>query len=313
MKKFIFRLSLFAILVPVTLFFVIGVMGMMFPKTFSRTIKNKRGDVGYMYTRIKELKSIDSVDILIVGSSHAYRGFDPRVFAGKGIRIFDLGSSAQTPMQTEILVKKYISRVKPKLVIFEVFPGVFAIDGVESSVDLISNAGIDLSTVMMVCRVNNLITYNTLLFHGFKKLFFKNRFHEPECKNGECYIPGGYVERTQLVRFKGGKQGELKNWSFRDDQIRAFGRTIEYLKKNHYRTILVQAPITYYFYHSYENNSAIDQFYRSYGLDYYNFNFSKIGSSSGLFYDQDHLNMEGVEQFNNMVLSVINGPPGLLK
>jgi hypothetical protein len=307
MKKLILHLSVFTIFVLIILFFVIGTMGMLFPKTFSKTIKNKRGDVGHMYTRLKELNSTGPVDVVVIGSSHAYRGFDPRIFAGEGIRIFDLGSSSQSPIQTEILIKKYIRRLKPKLVIYEVFPGVFLNDGVESSVDLISNGKIDYRTVLMALRINNLITYNTLFFHSFKKLFFKEKFNEPVCKAGECYIPGGFVQRTQIARYKGRTNNQLDslNWIFRSDQINAFRRTMAFLKSRNCETILIQAPIAYTFFNSYYNNHEIDDFFRSFGVHYYNVNYSKIGNSNALFYDRDHLNMDGVWQFNKFVISII--------
>jgi hypothetical protein len=310
MKQLIFHLVLFALFLLLVLFLVIGTIGTIAPKTFDKNIKNKRGDVGHMYTRMKELKSTGKVDVLVIGSSHAYRGFDPRIFAHAGIKIFDLGSSAQTPIQTEILVKKYSERLGPKLVIFEVFPGVFSNDGVESSVDLISNGPIDFSTIMMALRINNLITYNTLFFHSFKKLFLKDNFKEPDCKNGECYIPGGYVQRTELVGFKGEHKGSPRNWVFRGDQINAFTRTLAFLKEKNYQTILIQAPITYNFYDSYGNNPEIDRFFQKFGVDYYNINTCNIGKCNALFYDRDHLNQKGVAEFNSLVLALIKGKPG---
>jgi hypothetical protein len=310
MKRLIFHLVLFALFLILVLFIVIGTMGTIAPKTFDKNIKNKRGDVGHMYTRMKELKSMDQVDILVIGSSHAYRGFDPRIFAGEGIKIFDLGSSAQTPIQTEILLKKHIGRLKPRLVIFEVFPGVLSNDGVESSVDLISNVPIDFSTLVMALRINNLITYNTLFFRSFRNLFFKDKFKEPVCKNGECYVSGGYVQRTELVGFKGEHKGKPRNWVFRDDQINAFTRTLAFLKEKHYQTMLIQAPITYNFYGSYGNNPEIDRFFQKFGVDYYNANASNIGKCNALFYDRDHLNQKGVAEFNALVLALIKGKPG---
>ncbi|MCX6267461.1 MAG: hypothetical protein NTW16_08910 [Bacteroidetes bacterium] len=182
MKQLLFHLILFSLFFLLVLFIVIGTMGTVAQKAFDKNILTKTGEGGYTHTRMKEMKTIGHVDILVIGSSHAYRGFDPRIFASKGIKIFNLGSSAQTPIQTEILVKEHIDRLKPKLVIFEVFPGVFTNDGVESSLDLITNSDINIGTVMMTLRINNLITYNAFysMFtgNGFLKIILKNRHVE---------------------------------------------------------------------------------------------------------------------------------------
>jgi hypothetical protein len=98
MRTLLIRLMLFSIFLLLVLFTVIGMMGRYGPKSFRKNIKDKRGDIGHMFTRNKELNSLDSIDILVIGSSHVYRGFDPRFFSKKGIRLFNLGSSAQTPL-----------------------------------------------------------------------------------------------------------------------------------------------------------------------------------------------------------------------
>jgi hypothetical protein len=311
MKRLILNLVLFPLLLAPVLILAVGVAGTFAPKTFAKNIKNKRGDIGHMHTRLKELNTQGPVDILVTGSSHAYRGFDPRIFAAEGITIFDLGSSSQSPIQTELLVKKYFGRLKPRLVIIEVFPGVFINDGVESSVDLISNGPVDLNSMIMAFRINNLITYNAFFFRIFKNLFSGDRFEEPVCKNGECYVTGGFVQRTELVRCKPQKKGKPQSWNLRKDQIRAFKRTLKFLAKQDCRVMLVQAPITHAFFDAYTNNTEVDRFFRSFGVSYYNTNYSGIGKSYDLFYDRDHLNTDGVRQFNRLILALIRGNPRL--
>lgn len=307
MKKFLLRLLVFSLVALIALFCVVGAAGVLFPETFRGSIKDKRGDVGHLFSRLREVKTKGPVDILVIGSSHAYRGFDPRFFERRGQTIFVLGSSAQTPIQTEILVKRYIDRLKPRTVVVEVFPGVFCIDGVESSIDLISNGDIRPDLVCMAMRINNLITYNSLLFHSFRRLVFGNRFNEPECRNGECYISGGFVERTETEVFKGRKKGQPISWLMRDDQKRAFARIITFLKKRDCRTVLLQAPVVRPFYETYDNNAAVDAWFKSFGLEYYNYNQTFISDSNHFFYDQDHLNRTGVKHFNKLVYRTLEG------
>ena len=90
-----------------------------------------------MLTRLNEVKNIKNIDILFLGSSHTYRGFDTRVFKKNGYNSFNLGSSSQSPIQTLTLTKRYLNQLNPKLIVYEVYPTTFTIDGIESSLDII--------------------------------------------------------------------------------------------------------------------------------------------------------------------------------
>ena len=83
-----------------------------------------------MFTRLKEVKTVKNVDILFLGSSHTYRGFDTSIFHDCGYSAFNLGSSSQTPIQTLTLANRYLKQLNPKLVVLEVYPGNFTGDGV---------------------------------------------------------------------------------------------------------------------------------------------------------------------------------------
>ena len=55
------------------------------------------------------------------------------------LKTFNLGSSSQTPIQTKMLLDEHLDRLNPKLVVFEVYPVVFQLEGVESALDFIAN------------------------------------------------------------------------------------------------------------------------------------------------------------------------------
>lgn len=149
------------------------VWGSLMPSDLNKNLNYRRGASGYTYTRLHEVEKYKNVDILFLGSSHTYRGFDPRIFQLYGYSSFNIGTSSQTPLQTEVLLKKYIGHLKPSSVVFEVYPYVFSSDGVESSVDLIANDNIDKNTFLMAAKINNIKTYNTLLYAYVKRLFEK--------------------------------------------------------------------------------------------------------------------------------------------
>jgi hypothetical protein len=271
--------------------------GNFIPQLFKTNINYKIGAYGHLYSRIKEAKSsVKDVDVLFVGSSHAYRGFDTRNFGN--IKSFNLGSSAQTPINTKVLLQRYLDKVKPKVVIYEVYPGTFVGDGVESSLDIISNDKNDIYSFNMALELNNIKTYNTFIYGVFDDCVGLNTsFKENKIINEDHYISGGYVER-KLKFYKSEKTISKNKWSFNEKQLSAFKEIIEIINEKRIKMILVFAPITNKLYSSYLNNNYVDSLMQSYQLDYYNFNNLITLNDSIDFYDAHHLNQNGVNKFN---------------
>ena len=276
-----------------------------FPAILTPNINYEIGSYGHMNTRIKEISSYHDVDILILGSSHAYRGFDPRIFAEQGLRVFNLGSSAQTPIQTRVLLDRYLDDLNPKLILYEVYPGTFTSDGVESALDILSNDEIDMHSVRMALTINNIKVYNTLIYAVYNDIFSLDRgFNEQRRKGFDTYIEGGYVEKTpasneEMPEFK------PRKWNLEQYQLSAFEDILVILEEKEIAVVLIQAPITANRYHSYLNNSEIDKYFSKTG-NYYNINEMLSLSDHDHFYDSHHLNQAGVELFNRKVLETIN-------
>ena len=63
----------------------------------------------------------DNIDIVFLGSSRCYQGFDPAVVdLVTGMNSFNLGSSSQTPITSYYLLKEVYRTQKPKVVILEI-------------------------------------------------------------------------------------------------------------------------------------------------------------------------------------------------
>ena len=149
MKEFLKHTLLFICLLSFLYAGCVFLSGLIFPSSTTRNLKYPLGSYGHLNSRVKDIKNHSDVDVLFLGSSHAYRGFDPRIFKKHGITSFNLGSSSQTPIQTEILLNRYLNSLNPKLVVYEVYPGFLRNDGVESALDLIANDKIDFLTIKM--------------------------------------------------------------------------------------------------------------------------------------------------------------------
>ena len=70
--------------------------------------------------------SPNSLDLVFVGSSYAYRSFDAEVFDNKlNVNSFNMGSPLQKPVESYYVLKETLKLQKPSFVIYDVNWGVF--------------------------------------------------------------------------------------------------------------------------------------------------------------------------------------------
>lgn len=122
---------------------------------------------GDTWQRFQEFDPKVRHDAIIIGSSQAYRGYDPYVFQEHGFKVFNLGSNAQTPLNTYPLIEHFLDSAHCPLLIFDVSIGTFASTGLESTADLTQNqpsdaAAMDMAVAMRDLRGLNMLTLRTL-------------------------------------------------------------------------------------------------------------------------------------------------------
>jgi hypothetical protein len=304
MRKFILNTVTFFIFIGLFYIFAVVVWAQYAPARFKPNIDYRLGSIGHMHSRLSEVKNQKDIDILFLGSSHTYRGFDTRIFEANGYSAFNLGSSAQTPLQTTVLLNRYLENINTKTVIYEVYPNTFMLDGVESSLDIIANDRNDFYSLEMALKINNIKTYNTILYGLARDVLNLNTsFSESVVKGNDTYIPGGFVEKKidyfEPIVF------EKKNISINQIQLESFSQIVSRLKNNNINLILVYAPIPSSNYKSYSNTIYFDSIMESYS-EYYNFNEIIKLNDSLHFYDSHHLNQNGVELFNKKLIEILN-------
>ncbi len=303
MKKFLQSILLFVPFMITVYIVCIFIAGTYFPSNLKPNINYRICSYGHMFSRLQEAKTTSDVDILFLGSSHAYRGFDTRIYAEHQLKTFNLGSSSQSPIQTKLLLSRYLNNINPKTVVYEVFPETFTMDGVESSVDIIANDKNDLESIKMAFTINNIKTYNTLIY-GFTIDILNLNKHTQEAlkKDNDTYITGGFVEKE--MNYYAPTKMDTLSWIYNEKQFEAFEQILTDLKAANINIILVYAPITSSYYNSITNSEAFDSRMMQMGT-YYNFNKILTLNDSLHFYDEHHLNQDGVELFNNKLLEII--------
>lgn len=312
MKQFILRFVGFIGFAFIAYVALLAFWGNGLQGKYHKNLRYKQGLTGFMNTRLKEADTTKNIDVLFLGSSHTYRGFDGRIFKDAGLRTFNLGSSNQTPLQTELLLQQYLGRFEPKLVIYEVFPDNFEMDGVESAVDVISNTQHYVYAAWYALAVNHVMVYNTCVYGALRKLFYNDlQFKEDSCVGLDTYVSGGFVER----KIEGPRQMETPptqtlNWKMRAKQLDAFDRSLNYLKERGVQVLLVQAPVAKDFYGIYANYPYTDSLFATKG-NYLNFNYidSLNYSDAEDFYDAHHLSATGVKKFNKSLLDYLKKIP----
>ncbi|MES2847635.1 MAG: hypothetical protein V4685_01155 [Bacteroidota bacterium] len=335
MKKFLQHIIFFFVFTAVLYLTGLFLCGHFLPADFRKNLKYLVGGPGYTYTRLHEVQNYKNVDVLFLGSSHSGRGFDPRIFKEAGYSSFNLATNAQTPLQAEMLMNRYIDSLNPKTVVFEVYPYTFSSDGVESAVDILANDKIDKHAAYMALWLKNLKTYNTLLYGYLQKLFsietkitekssFKLKYKN--FTDSISYVPGGfnYINRQwaspslkeQLDKahmlFEKGVMANVSivqdadgKWSPRSNQLASFERILKTLAERKIRVVLVQAPIDSRFYKMIRCNKEIDVYFSCKG-DYYNFNDLIHFDNTNDFTDYDHLSEVGVRKMNEAIIKKLS-------
>ena len=307
MFRFLKRAFRFILILPIIWFAFIVIWGSFISQKYRKNLVYAKS-LGFTDLRLMEANYISNVELLIVGSSHAYRGIDPRHFEQQGINTFNLGSSLQSPVQTEYLLKKYLEKMNPKLVLFEVGYKTFSSDGIEGAMDIIVNSpDVDWDIIEMALDVNNISVYNTLAYTFFRKKILgeTRQAYLAEHNDLDEYVPGGFVERKDLA-YIGPESFKKVVKPLSPLQQKSFENCLKFLSKNKIKTILIQTPVLQDYYASIENIHEFNTYFnkRSNNHYYYNFN-NDFYRDTKYFYDHHHLNASGVERFNLKLIETI--------
>lgn len=304
MKTFFRNILIFGLFAALGYFILVGVGGLAFPKNYKylANISYRPGPSsnGHLKTRLEEISHVRDVDILIIGSSHAYRGFDPRIFKPYGYSLFNLGSSAQTPEQGYFLLNEYLDKINPKKVIFEVYPETFAADGIESATDVISNHPLSLRLVAHSFSYSNIRVFNTLLFRLFDEMVLQNEWIESEVRGSDTYIKGGFVASTEEF-YKPKEMPFEGKFEFNEKQFKYFEKSVTLLKDRGIPYIFIQAPVTQLLDRSRPTPVEFGERLRKLG-SYHNYQGELNINDSLDFMDNDHLSQSGVEKFDVAVI-----------
>lgn len=298
--KILKRLLVFIIVSFFVYSILVCIWGYYLPVKYSKNLHYK---LGSSYLRFQEAELYKNIDILFVGSSHAYRGFDTRIFEKAGYSSFNIGSTAQTPKQTKYLLEHYIDKFNPKILVMEVYPNVFMIDGVESTLDILSNNP-DINGFNLVFEHTNPRVLNSFIYSEYVNAFqIGSNKSIPILSSIDEYIIGGFVEKKMIYN-NFSKRVSL-NKPFLEEQFVKFEEINAYLKEKKIRAIYVFAPIVKRDYNSFKKKKEFNARISKLGA-YYDFNELLNLNDTLHFFDAHHLNQDGVKIFNKELIRLID-------
>ncbi len=259
--------------------------------------------LGHSDRRFAELERHGDVDLVFVGSSHAYRSFDPRIFDEAGLSSFNLGSTAQTPLNSYYLLKRYWPLLAPSVVVIETYYHVMDKDGLESLFDLAANVPPSREWLQMALATRNPHAVNSLLAY---QLQLRDASGPASPERG-TYVRGGYVE-TQ-ARLAAPRSGIVAEVGEIDRQLRYLGRCIDFVKRRGARVAVVVQPLPDETLAGITNRRAVSEAIGAVaagrGVPFADFN-GRLGlKTTEHFMDTHHLNAAGVRRFNLAVLDLL--------
>lgn len=247
---------------------------------------------------VKTFKDFDNrikYDYIVLGSSHAYRSFDPKLFENKGITMYNFGSSSQTPLNSYCLLKKLLPYTDN--FILEIYPIGFNLSGKEAFMVLANVPNtykllLDMSYEMKDLRAINLLSIKPFIDHEISN----RTYNYYNCQT----FYKGYSLNHDSVHTRTNSKHEKLNFSIVNKQIEYLSKMIKLCNLNNKKLTFVYAPIpksltiageSFFLKRiqklSKENNCKLYDFHRMSSLhDLYD------------FYDSNHLNKSGVEKFN---------------
>jgi len=251
--------------------------------------------------RFVEFDISKKYDAIVLGSSHAYRGYDTRNFEKKGFNVYNLGSHGQSIFNTNTIVQNFVNKKNCKLAILDIYLGTVQSDGFESSADLIANISTDKAAFRIAKELEDIRSINMVvlrkLTHSFSKPFFEK----------ENYISGGYVAKRDSVLKPINYKPFFKIYRPTEKNIEGLNNILSYLKKEGIKCIVVNHPapkeIETSKYEVYEKQ--IGEIVDSYGFEFKNFSHDHNLHSQHHFYDYHHLNEAGARLYNESLINYL--------
>lgn len=295
MRRFILNAIIFFLLA--TVLYLVVFAALCVVKLGGTPVVYRTSDVlawkgGSTWQKFREFNPDRSYDVVFLGSSHAYRGYDPAIFAEHGYTAFNLGTSAQTPLNSYYIVKHYLNGNNTNLLLLDVYEMVFENDGLEATSLLVQNLDIDAAAVGMSLALKDPRAMNMLALRTMRSTA------EPMYYS-ENYAGAGFSAHFDSLRspfdYPMGRPFEP-----RSVQVKYFTSLLQLCKERGIPIVLVNHPFPK------ESDSDrhkrfnmwLERQLEGFDVPYLDMAYEHDLHSMHHFADHNHLNAAGVARFN---------------
>jgi len=277
----------------------------------------------YRWEEFYQLPDGDQLDILFLGSSHAYRGIDPSLIDSLlDIHSFNLGSSGQTPLTSYHILKNAVHHIEPKMVIVDLYFHAFMEEnqlsnGGNNWLEIKSSSAkwsflfnafdlyeIAALTILPIIRKKNNVRY----------LLRKYLLGDDHLDDAGSYQQQGYVRqdgRVSLAELEAEKfysQLQLKkNWALQK-HLEGLRKLVHFCREKGIEIRCISAPMPSISYQKISDRQRVqdylDTLTKELGVAYRDDTQNpSLGLQDDLhFYDDNHLNHTGVQRWNKALI-----------
>ena len=259
-------------------------------------IPNMQRNGGQEMQMLRDLTSNQTkYDAIVLGSSHAYRGYDPRIFEEAGTTLFNAGTSAQNAKGSFVLYNEYL-RNRTDFFILDIYDPVFELEGTESNMRLIQNVPTNTAAFALVKQEVKMYTLNALAVR-LASLNVKD-----EAPNAD-YIKNGFCEKKGILYAVEPLSDSV--FDANEEMFLAFESMIKQMQSDGKRIVLCSHPLPQSpglrNYHE-KFLSRFTPLIECLGVPYIDLTYYTEGFGVNEFADLSHLNQQGVELYNSLLL-----------
>ena len=270
-------------------------------------IPNMQRNGGQEMQMMRDLTSNQvKYDAIVLGSSHAYRGYDPRIFEQAGVSVFNAGTSAQNAKGSLVLYNEYL-RDRADVFILDVYDPVFELEGTESNMRLIQNVPTNAAAFALVKQEVKMYTLNALVVR-LASLHVKD-----EAPNND-YVKNGFCEKKGILYAVEPLNDSV--FDANEEMFLAFERMVKQMQADGKRIVLCSHPLP----QSPGLRNYHDKFLARFsplierlGVPYIDLTYYTEGFGINEFADLSHLNQQGVELYNRLLLRNSNFNEAVIK
>lgn len=284
----------------------------------------------YTYKMINEMyQSSENIDVLFLGSSHAYKSIDPNLADGiLEKNTFNCGSSVQGMNTSYHLLKEVIEYHDLEAVFLDTNPAVSLVRNSESSVfyvsdymkqnknkyELLKSGGSDTVFNGYVSFRRNFKNINWISniksrFDALKDYSSVTSATEEYRGDGFVFVNGTY-KITQEMIDKAASDDFSADVPVGDDYQEYLEKIVQLCKEKGIKLVLIEHPMSNVFldnciaYDNYAN--YISHFAQNNEIEYWNFNYYKDGTGivQKDYADNTHLNGNGAEKYTKVLSNV---------